>query len=205
MMSSKPILLLDVDGVLADFVTATLRILNEKAGTNYNHDDVRTWDMFSSFPDHKHLADDVYEILKKAGGCYGIPPYDGSQDAVEALKVLVDIVVVTSPFNGSETWVHEREKWLEMLFDISHKNVIHTGRKELIEGDILVDDKVEHIYEWSNRHPEGHAILWGQRYNQEHNLNGKRIYRVEGWTDLINLVRRLVRREAVPSHFYAGL
>jgi len=186
----KPILLLDCDGVLANFIDATLSILNDEFGVkNYTHDDVKTWDMFDSFPDHKHLADDVYELLKKRGGCYGIPPYPGAQNGVAKLEELVDIVIVTSPFNGGETWVHERERWLEMLFDISHKDVIHTGRKELIHGDILVDDKVEHVVAWQKAHPHGQAILWGQRYNEKGAYEGNpHIKRVQGWNELLAVV-----------------
>jgi 5'(3')-deoxyribonucleotidase len=162
--------------------------------------------MFDSFAEkHIHLRDDVYEILKKKDGCFGIPPYPGSQTGVAKLKELVDIVVVTSPFNGGETWVHERERWLEMLYDISHKKVIHTGLKELIDGDIFVDDKVDHVVKWAKAHPSKHAILWAQRYNERGDHEGvSNIIRVGGWPELLISVRELTYRAGPPGPTDAG-
>jgi 5'(3')-deoxyribonucleotidase len=202
----KPTLLLDVDGVLADFISAALSILRNKFGVvDYHHDTIETWEMFSSMPAHAHLKDEVYEILKKEGGCFSMLPYDGAVAAVQTLKRLVDIVIVTSPFYGSKTWVHEREKWLEYFFNISHKDMIHTGRKELVHGDILVDDKLETIEKWSKRWPHGHAIIWDQRYNQSNEVCGQRIYRVGKWPDLVSLIQHLVELREVPPAFRTGL
>lgn len=198
----KDILLLDCDGVLANFIEATLRILKKKdPSIHYEHHDVHTWDQFDSFPDHIKYRDEVYAELKKSGGCTGIPVYDGAKEGVAKLQELVEIVMLTSPFKGSETWVHEREKWLEEHFGLSHKKMIHTGLKELVFGDIFVDDKPEHILRWSKRHPTGHAIVWHQRYNEDEDLRGNRIYRVEGWNDLVDLVGKLVRLERIPRRY----
>jgi 5'(3')-deoxyribonucleotidase len=202
---NKPILLLDVDGVLADFISATLRILKKQASdpltASYSHNDIKTWEMFSSLPAHARHRDSVYEELKQRGGCTNIPVYAGAKEALAALKPLVDTVILTSPFKGGETWVHERELWLEKHFGISHKKMIHTGLKELVFGDILIDDKPEHIEKWAKRWRSGHAIIWDQRYNREEDLRGKNIYRAVGWNDLTVLVRRLVRLEHIPDQF----
>lgn len=199
----KPILLLDCDGVLANFIEATLRILKKHdPHIDYKHGDVHTWDQFDSFPNHLPYRDAVYEELKQPGGCATIPVYDGAKEGVAALQEMVDIVILTSPFKGGETWVHERELWLEKHFGISHKKMIHTGLKELVFGDIFVDDKPEHIINWSRRHPAGHAIVWHQRYNEEHeDLHGNHIYRADGWKDLVELVRKLARLEHIPRRF----
>jgi 5'(3')-deoxyribonucleotidase len=187
----KPILLMDVDGVLANFIEAVLSVLRDEFGVmDYHHDTIETWEMFASMPEHIHLRDNVYEILKKYGGCFGIPPYPGSQNGVAALKKLVDVVIVTSPFYGSDTWVAERERWLEKFFDISHKDVIHTGRKELVDGDIFVDDKVEHVVKWARAHPSKHAILWAQRYNEKGEHEGfPNVTRIGSWSNLLTAVR----------------
>lgn len=192
---SKPILLLDVDGVLANFVDATLTALkhiamNHVLQPRYTHDDITTWGIFDSLSEHEHLRDATYNELKRPGGCLSIPVYPGAQAAVETLKELVDIVVVTSPFKGSETWVHERELWLEKHFGISHRDVIHTGRKELVDGDIFVDDKVDHVVKWAKDHPTKWALLWAQRYNEKGALERQtNVRRVKGWEELIESVK----------------
>lgn len=201
---SKPTLLLDCDGVLADFTSATLSLVHDATGKEYSHDDVDTWDPFDSvaLAEHEHLRHGIYEELKRPNGCLTMTPYAGAKEAVEQLKPLVEIVMVTSPFKGGATWVHERELWLEEHFGLSHKKMIHTGLKELVFGDIFVDDKPEHVIRWLKRHPAGHAVIWDQRYNRnQEELHGRRIYRARGWDELIELVRRLVHLEGIPQHF----
>lgn len=196
----KPLLLLDADGVLANFIVATLRCLQlltryHVDQADYTHDAIFTLDMFDSLPKHKHLQQEAYSLLKQEGGCLGIPVYPDAPLGVYNLRDLVDIVAVTSPFHGSKTWVHEREKWLEHFFEISHKDQIHTSRKELVCGDFLLDDKLETIQKWADKWPKGNAIIWNQRYNQSQVVSGKNIFRVGSWQQLYRLIRDLTSGE----------
>jgi 5'(3')-deoxyribonucleotidase len=121
----KPTVLLDVDGILANFTLAAVSLVNEITGKKYKPSDITTWEVFDS-----------------------IPVYEGAVEGVKKLKELADIICVTSPFNGSPTWAHERELWLERHFGADISYVIHTRHKERIHGDIFIDDKYEHVRSW---------------------------------------------------------
>jgi len=170
MTKLPPTLLLDVDGVLANFIQATLDIVEDVSGVKYSHDDVKTWELFNSLPKHAHLKTSVYEQLKKPGGCFGIPVYPGAVEGVMRLKEVAHVVILTSPFHGSKTWMSEREEWLEHYFGIPHGDVIHGHHKHLVFGDMLVDDKDDHVGRWSIRHPKGVGVLWDRQYNHESHL-----------------------------------
>jgi len=142
----KPTVLLDVDGVLADFTAAALELVRQVTGHRYDPSDVVTWEIFDSIPE-KAAQEEVYRILKGPGGCTSIPLYPDAQGGVQALREVADIVIVTSPFTNAPTWTHERELWLKKHFG-DFQSIIHTKHKERIHGDFFIDDKPSHIKEW---------------------------------------------------------
>jgi len=143
----KPTVLLDCDGVLADFTSATLKLVLKVTGRHYEPDDIKTWEIFDSLPE-KEAKDEVYGILKAPGGCTSIPVYPDAHDAIRRLRELATIIIVTSPFTSSPTWMHERQLWLEHHFGDGIHSVIHAKHKDHVHGDFFIDDKPSHIKEW---------------------------------------------------------
>jgi 5'(3')-deoxyribonucleotidase len=142
----RPTVLLDCDGVIADYHKMALDILYNLTGRRYQTSDVVTWDTFHSIDEPPDVVDEVYQRIKSRGNCEKIEPFAEAKEGIERLKELADIVIVTSPFKGSPTWAHEREVWLKEHFDIEH--VIHTRRKARVHGDFFIDDKTDHVNEW---------------------------------------------------------
>jgi 5'(3')-deoxyribonucleotidase len=71
------------------------------------------------------------------------------------------VVAVTTRFKPSKTWAFERDAWLSELFGFNtDDDIIYTGAKELVYGDVFVDDKPDNIIKWKKRHPNGLAILF---------------------------------------------
>ena len=164
-MRFRPSVLLDVDGVLADFVQAALDHLHALAGHRVDPTIITTWEMFDSVPaPFKSWRGTVYGRLADPGGCFNIPIYPGAQEGVALLREIADITVVTSPFEGSPTWMHEREQWLTHHFGIDRKHVIHASEKYRVHGDVFIDDKPDHLRAWYSywsRHGfECQAVLW---------------------------------------------
>jgi len=162
----KPTVLLDCDGVIADFALATLELVHQRTGRRYDPSAVVTWEIFDSILESKDVQDEVYGILKGMGGCTSIPLYPDAQEGVQRLREVADIVIVTSPFTNSPTWMHERELWLKQHFGDAIQHVIHAKRKERIHGDFFIDDKPSHVKEWldywvrSGRDPKVTGLVW---------------------------------------------
>lgn len=189
----RPSILVDVDGVLADFTKAALDLVHQVTGRQYKPSDVRTWEVFDSIPEPE-AKKEVYGLLKGRGGCMGIPVYEGAKEEFTKLRELADVVVVTSPFVGSEAWAHERELWLYAHFGIKPKDIIHAHKKERIHGNLFLDDKPEHIKDWlgywvlSRRDTSCLGIVWEtDRTINEPVPIGAHV--AKSWDD----VRRLVR------------
>lgn len=194
MLIKKPDVLLDVDGILADFTKAALRLVFQVTGRQYSPNDVKTWDIFDSIPEAEAKTE-VYKRMKAPGGCMGIPVYEGAREGMRELrKITNSVIAVTAPFSGSPTWVYEREMWLAEHFAIDRNDVISTDQKFRVHGDILAEDKVLTLESWhdywvtSGRDPYCVAAFWARD-----GIDTNFLPRVETWQDLLHLVETFRR------------
>lgn len=190
----RPIVLLDADGVLLNFIDHALDILRDiSTGVHsYAHDAVSTWEVFSSLPAAAQVhMDAVYDRMKLQGGA-AIQPYAGAAEAVKELQNISEVIVVTSPFHGSPTWMHEREAALEKYFGIRHEDVIHAKRKAFVRGDVLIDDKPSNLQEWREAHPEGKPIYWKNPQFREELPHY--VLCTQSWPEVIEVVKKISRR-----------
>ena len=161
----KPTVLLDVDGVLADFVAAALNYVEAITGKVIDPKTITTWEVFDSLPDLKWCKEGVWDHITAPGGCSSIPIIPGAQLGVEALQRVANVVIVTSPMPTGRTWVYERERWLANHFNIYRKNIIHASDKSRVHGDLFIDDKLEHLQAWQKywidqEHYDCVPLLW---------------------------------------------
>jgi 5'(3')-deoxyribonucleotidase len=190
---NRPVVLLDADGVLLNFIQATLDTLHDIDPHSFTHDDIHTWEVFSSLPAAAQVhMDAVYDRLRKEGG-RSIQPYPGAAEAVKELQDISDVIIVTSPLHGSRTWTHEREAALEKYFGISHENVIHAKRKAFVRGDALIDDKPSNLKEWREAHPDGKPIYWKNPQFREELPHY--VLCTQSWPEVIAVVKKLARRK----------
>jgi 5'(3')-deoxyribonucleotidase len=192
----RPLLLLDVDGVIGDFATRVLDLARKFVPHEHTVKDIRTWEIFDSFPDLATYKRQVYEMMRGPGGCYSIPVAEGAKEGVARLRELADVHVVTSPFPSSATWMGEREAWLRDHFGFTHDDITHTHRKSILDGDVLVDDKAANVEGWLH-HPstrrlhstmERVAVLWNQPHNS---MDKTRALRTNSWEELALWVKEI--------------
>lgn len=184
MTDSKPIrVLLDIDGVVADFLTAALSVVHEVSGQLYRAEDLPTWDIWDHVGREHEGA--CYERYRAEGFCAGLQPYPGAVDGVQRLLSVAEVHVVTSPIHGKH-WYYERAEWVRQHLGIAPKQVLFTGHKEHVAGDILIDDRVLHVRKWADMHPLGVGIVWDQPYNRAEDTNG--LLRARSWDDVLDAV-----------------
>ena len=64
----------------------------------------------------------------------------GAKDALMRLHSDFDIFIATTPpWSRPDVWTHKRE-WIEEYFPYLKRKIIYTHRKDLLIGDILIDD-----------------------------------------------------------------
>jgi 5'-nucleotidase len=139
------ILYIDMDGVLVDFESGLLRVLEE---------------LRAEHPDH---ADDIPGIFAL------MDPMAGALGAYRELSGLFDTYILsTAPWKNPSAW-SDKLLWVQAyLGDVAHKRLILTHHKNLNKGDYLVDDRLrqgadlfegEHIHFGSPEFPNWGAVL----------------------------------------------
>ena len=177
-------ILVDCDGVLADFVGRFLERVNARLGTMHRREDVTEYNISRALgwtPEQEHQAYSVVE----PGFCTGLDVLPGAREGVEALQRFGEIYVVTSPWLSCSTWEHERRQWLERHFGIPALRVISTEAKYVVSGDVLIDDKVEHLDAWAHDQRCGWPLLWLTPHNARALCRWPRVATWDGLVELI--------------------
>ncbi len=175
---TKPIVLLDCDGPMADFTTAYLDALHAETGLRHHAGEVDQWAIHQcafftrAAAEHQGLKKRVDARVCLPAFCFNIAVQPHAQDAVKALQEVADVYVVTSPWDSSPTWQHERMHWVEKHFAIPRARIIQTAAKHLVRGDVFVDDKPSHVESWAKAWPHSVAVLFDMHHNQEERVLG---------------------------------
>lgn len=160
--TTKRKILLDVDGVIADFCSSALMLINGMGHGEFVVDHVVEFAMEQLVPEHARPW--FLERLRDEGFCSALAPYDGAMQFVSGLRAFGDVIVVTAPMPGSATWPAEREAWLQRHLGLTY--VVHTHDKQDVCGDILIEDKWENALAWATRHTHGFVLLMDRPYNR---------------------------------------
>lgn len=155
-------ILLDVDGVLADFVGPVISWANglRRAGDPpYTRQGITEFDLLKAWG-IGHMWGELDRLVVRPGFCDALDPVPGAREFLFDLQQVADVVIVTSPWKSSPTWCFERRNWLEKRLGYTGE-VVFTKRKDLVRGDVLIDDAAEH----TDTFP-GVGLLLDQPWNQ---------------------------------------
>lgn len=160
------VILIDQDGVLADFDTAFI----EAWKSHYPDIEPVAPEARRSFYIRQDYAPELRahaEALYTAPGFIrNLPPMPGAVEAFHALLEMgMDVRICTSPLMQFENCVAEKYLWVEQhLGRDATRRIIMTADKTLIRGNILIDDKPEIT---GLAEPAWRHILYDAPYNRE--------------------------------------
>jgi 5'(3')-deoxyribonucleotidase len=189
-------ILLDVDGVLAEFTHHLCDQIAQHC-EKPNPGSFSEWDFIAAHLDdnQKKVAEG---ILSDASFWASQPLVPGAQEAVERfVRAGHDVHIVTSPWLSCQTWADTRMTWLFKNLGIKSKSVHIASSKHIYNGDIFVDDKIDHVRAWKheqtiNEMYERQAFLFDAPYNRCMQWHP----RLCGWTDhsTLDLIMRMLDR-----------
>ena len=168
MLIQNKTILLDVDGVLADFVGSLLK----ECGTDLLEANIDEWDMFSMMKsEHRAKA---FKTMEDSSFWRNLPLMPHAQHQVEDFRRNDNkVIFVTSPW-GSDTkgwechgWGHARAHWLREHFNASFRDVIIANQKQYVQGDLLIDDRYKNIMDWADMNQDGQGWLVERPYNKD--------------------------------------
>lgn len=172
-------ILIDCDGVLADFLGGVLEIINKEYFSNLSASSCLEWEIEKAFALPKGM---VAEIAAREGFCLNLNRMPGAALAVSQLREQGhDVYCVTSPWLGPH-WMPERTQWLSYFFGFDKKHIVC--------GDVMIDDKASTVAEWTDARPNSLGIVWDYPHNQSlANIPG-RIERAKCWDDMHRMLER---------------
>lgn len=188
---------LDVDGVLGDFTTAALRVVEELTGKRYTPADVTEFDFTKAIG---LSAEEAVAVKKAIGSRRGfaasIVPYPMARQGVRRLRELGDVFCVTSPWDSNSWWRSERDSWLALHFGIDV--VHHASDKTGYEADVFVDDKSSHVRDWLAAWPGRTAVFWRTPHNTSESVPAG-AHSTCSWDALYEIAREAARGPVQPS------
>ena len=188
-------ILVDVDGVVADFVTAYLREVEAVTGHRYAPEDVKEWHIGQALGLTREQIDGADWSMSRGGWCSDLEPYTGAVEAVTELACSHDVWFCTIGFERSHTWDHDRRVWLlrhfpDMVTDAGCPRVIFTPDKRHQMADIMIDDNARFCKDWASEHWSETALLLDRPWNQgPHESEG--VMRVRDWSEVLEAVESI--------------
>jgi len=177
-------ILIDMDDVMDCLSDHWCEYLNERYGTSATREDMTEWDASLAF---KSLTrEQVEEPLGESGFWAGVKPMPG---AVDGVKYIIDkgheVYVVT---NSNYKMLHEKME--EMLFKyfpfIDWEHVIIASSKQMIRGDVLIDDGYHNLLDGPYV-----KILFDAPWNRSVEAAKMGVYRARNWDTILEIIDQL--------------
>lgn len=182
-------ILVDMDDVLENLSDAWIDFLNEEYGTEVDKNAPKDWEIDKSFPELTKAQ--VYAPLYDPDFWKTVRPIDGAPEMLERLiHEGYEIYVVTA-----SNYVTLQTKMDDVLFRyfpyLDWNNVIVTSNKQMIRGDILIDDAPHNLLEGDYQ-----KILMDAPHNRSFNAELFGVHRANSWREIYRIVHALSNRHA---------
>lgn len=172
MINQKPVLLIDQDDVLAEYMKTVTYKFNEIHQTNFKPEDCNCWDL------EKIFGDRIFDIMYEPSIFRNLEPVPHALEVFERLykSNLFEMFIVTAAHPAS---VEAKYEWIKEhlpFFPLSH--VIICSSKYMVKGDFLLDDGMHNIDAFGEY--GGEPII----FNRPHNLGNESKYnRMSNWLE----------------------
>lgn len=181
-MNRKVTVLIDLDDTMTHLCRAWCQWLNRKYGTNVSENDVVGWKVDDYFPEL--TEDQVFEPLHTDSFWHDVEPFDEAPYYIERLiKEGFDVYICTASL--FDTIKAKFEYTIGRYFPyISWNKIIVTKNKQLINGDILIDDGIHNLEGGRYR-----KVLMSAPHNLSYDAASNGMTRVTTWRDAYSAVR----------------
>lgn len=161
---TKPVILLDCDGVLGDLMTPMCEMHNAECQVcqePMTHDKIVSWDISR----HVACGVDIFRYFTRLDLWSRPRPLPLARGAVKRLTAIARVVVVTSIASDLGPLVRaERIAWVRRYYPmIDPGDIVISDKKDSVSGDILVEDRTATL----NTHP-AEGICIAQPWNQDY-------------------------------------
>lgn len=183
----KPLtILFDADDTVENLCDCWIALLNERYGTSVRIEDVTDWDITLAFP--TLTREQVFGVLNEDELFHRLERVPGS---LEVLQRLYNdghkLYMVTA--SDYRTCKVKTERILEMFPFLDWEHIIFAANKQMVRGDILIDDGVHNLVGGAY-----YKILFNRPHNLGLDVEKYGIHRADTWDDVDALVHQFAER-----------
>lgn len=181
-------ILLDSDDVIVTHIPEVIKRFNEKYSRNVKVEDIKTWELEDSIEDG-YL---VNAFFKEKGLYANLEIKPHAKEVINKwLSEGHEIVIVSAAHREA---IEDKFYFYDTFFpEIPKENVLFLSRKDLIKGDIFVDDGI-HNLDSSN---VKHRIVFSQPWNE----SNETYLRVKDWFELEKEVDKIISSQNLENVF----
>ena len=158
---NRPRILVDMDDCINGFTNHLIKTYNKRMGTNIKMSDIKQWDL------EQYIGQYGMSIFREEGFFEEIPE---KKSATKTLKKLImsadyDVYIITAC--GSNQELEEKYRWFDKyLPEFNKDRIIKCKEKEIIHGDVLIDDNIANLDKCS---PYMRCIIFDMPANRDCN------------------------------------
>ena len=174
-------ILVDMDDTIEQLLEAWVKRANEKFDRNVTLDEITGWNVAAPYTGLTRKQ--IYDVIYEKGFWKTVRPMPGAAEALEYFMKKgheVFIVTATEP-------EHVEEKMNGLLFRyfpfLTWNQVIITGRKQMIRGDVLIDDGIHNLEGGQYR-----KILFTAPHNRFYDAEANGMTRVTIWEEVVAII-----------------
>ena len=174
-------LIVDCDDVLSRLVEFWVKFYNIENEDDKTVDDIKGWDIQNYLT--KGTEEDLFDILNLGNFFRNVPSMPRAKLILRRLREEGhDITVVSDYTNPSQ--LADKQYWLKTFMDIEKKDIMFGGKKQIVTGDIMIDDKPENLENF-----DGIRILFSACHNKLATPeNSGYHFRCENWWEVEELL-----------------
>lgn len=170
-------ILVDMDDTIVNSTARWVDYANHRYGTAVRYDDLQDWNVALAFP--MLTKEQIYALLYEEAFWRSITPLPGAAKTMSALKEAGHRVLIVT----NSHYVCLKVKMEEVLFRyfpfLTWDDVILTSQKQLIRGDVLIDDGVQNLVGGDYE-----KLLFTQPHNRSFDAVSAGMTRVADWREI---------------------
>jgi len=174
-------ILIDIDDTLISTLPAWIDRLNRRYGTYVKPEDIDQWNIEPFFPGLS--PDKIYRPLHEEELWQNVQPKPGAVEYLSKLVLQYKVYLCTcaSPAQTALKIKYPLRKYFPF---IGSEQIIVTSVKQMIRGDVLVDDAIQNL-----RGGDYDKLLMTSPHNSKFDANANGIIRVNSWEEIYTTIR----------------
>lgn len=175
----KLTVLIDMDDTIENLCETWVNYLNEQYKTKANVKDINNWDMLKAFPSLS--SEDLFRPLSENSFWSKVKPLPGAVEYIKQIRDDGHKVFIVTASHPSSVNVKLNNVLFKYFPYLNYTDVIITSNKQMIKGDILIDDALHNLIGGDYK-----GVLMAAPHNKDY--TGKEFKRVNNWEEAYNVV-----------------